>query len=652
MRVRVAFLQLLLAIAIASGFTASPALGETLPLSAYGDLPTIERMALSPSGKRVAMVGTFSGKRVLAVVDENSKPVRSFAIGDTKVRSIDYVTEDVVMLRRSVTQDLGYGFTADKHEFYQAFLFNVADGNTEQVFGDRANLIKATFGFYGIRMVDGSPHAFFGALEMKKRIGSRLEYEFDHGRPALYSVNLVTNRSKRVAMSPPPRKDRSWLIAKDGTVLVTLDNNDETGSWILYSGSTTVTEGTNNTSGAWPISIGRDGSTVIYAIRNEQSAIIEWYEVPVDASAAPVEVFADMDVDGLYKDQLTGELIGFYEENDEIVSTFYDENKTAQTAKIRSAFGSLNTNLVDWTRDFGHVIVRTNGNGDSGSYFKVDLAALKASALAYERPAITPPLVGAISTVSYKAADGLDLDGILTLPPGKEAKGLPLIMLPHGGPHSHDSATFDWWAQAFASRGYAVFQPNFRGSTNRDQAFKQAGYGEWGRKMQTDLSDGITALAEKGIVDPKRACIVGASYGGYAALAGVTLQQGLYRCAVSVAGVSDVSLMQRIERYESDSKVTARSLELQLGPKSRYKEISPRNYAAQADAPILLIHGRDDTVVAYNQSTKMAEALKDAGKPYEFVELEGEDHWLSLGETRRAMLDATMRFVLKHNPPQ
>jgi dipeptidyl aminopeptidase/acylaminoacyl peptidase len=151
---------------------------------------------------------------------------------------------------------------------------------------------------------------------------------------------------------------------------------------------------------------------------------------------------------------------------------------------------------------------------------------LRANGVGVERLAIEPEQVGPISTVAYTAADGLELDGILTLPPGREAKDLPLVMLPHGGPHAYDEVAFDWWAQAFASRGYAVFQPNFRGSTNRDDAFVRAGYGEWGRKMQSDISDGLQALADKGIVDPKRACIVGASYGGYAALAGVTLQQG------------------------------------------------------------------------------------------------------------------------------
>ena len=245
---------------------------------------------------------------------------------------------------------------------------------------------------------------------------------------------------------------------------------------------------------------------------------------------------------------------------------------------------------------------------------------------------------------------GQDTDSDTIL--GLEAGAIPpLVVMPHGGPEMRDTLTFDGHAQLLASHGYAVFQPNFRGSTNRDDAFKLAGYGEWGRKMQTDISDGLAALADAGIVDPQRACIVGASYGGYAALAGVTLQQGLYRCAVAVAPVSDIRAMYNEDYRESgDRRITKEALLQQLGPRDRWDDVSPRRNADRADAPILLIHGREDTVVPYSHSTQMADKLKDNGKPYELVSLDGEDHWLSLSATRQQMLEATMRFVQEHNP--
>jgi len=297
------------------------------------------------------------------------------------------------------------------------------------------------------------------------------------------------------------------------------------------------------------------------------------------------------------------------------------------------------------------VIVRTTGSGDSGSWFTVDVANFRARAFAYERNAIEPQHVGPFSTFEYTASDGMEMDGILTLPPGRDPTNLPVVMLPHGGPHSYDVEHFDWWAQAFASRGYAVFQPNFRGSTNRDGAFRRAGYGQWGRAMQTDISDGLSALAEAGIVDPTRACIVGASYGGYAALAGVTLQQGLYRCAVAVAPVSDIRRMYR-EDYQASgqARIARTALREQLGDPDTWNAVSPERFAERADAPIMLIHGIDDTVVPYVHSEKMADALDDEDKPYELVTLEGEDHWLSLSKTRELMLNSAVGFVQEHNP--
>jgi dipeptidyl aminopeptidase/acylaminoacyl peptidase len=259
--------------------------------------------------------------------------------------------------------------------------------------------------------------------------------------------------------------------------------------------------------------------------------------------------------------------------------------------------------------------------------------------------------VGPISLIDYKAADQQEMDGVLTLPPGREARNLPVIVLPHGGPHARDEPEFDWWAQAYASRGYAVFQPNFRGSTGRSDAFRNASANEWGRKMQTDISDGLAELARRGIVDPKRACIVGASYGGYAALAGVTLQHGIYRCAVAVAPVADLDLLVDTEvRDSGHSAMTVRAYREDLGDPKGYDVVSPRRHAAQADAPILLIHGKDDTVVSFRHSESMAGALRAAGKPYEFVVLKHEDHWLSVSDTRSQMLAESMRFVQKYNP--
>src|SRR5262249_47946608 len=183
------------------------------------------------------------------------------------------------------------------------------------------------------------------------------------------------------------------------------------------------------------------------------------------------------------------------------------------------------------------------------------------------------------------------------------------------------------------------------------------GCGELGCKMQSELSDGVCYLGKEGIVDPKRVCIVGGSYGGYAALAGPSLDPGVYRCAVSVAGIGDLRLMlQRVnERSDLRNGRAQRYWDRYMGVTSpsdaRIDTISPIKHLDAINVPILLIHGKDDTVVEYEQSQVMYDALRRAKKDVEFVTLKKEDHWLSHSETRLQMLEATTAFLLKNNPP-
>jgi dipeptidyl aminopeptidase/acylaminoacyl peptidase len=272
-------------------------------------------------------------------------------------------------------------------------------------------------------------------------------------------------------------------------------------------------------------------------------------------------------------------------------------------------------------------------------------------------PGVPPAAIAPVRNLTYKAGDGLEIPAYLTLPVGREAKNLPLIVLPHGGPEARDEPGFDWWAQALASRGYAVLQPQFRGSAGFGRKFVEAGHGQWGRKMQSDLSEGVRHLAKEGIVDSKRVCIMGASYGGYAALAGATLEPDVYRCAVSVAGVSDLPVMLKDEVRSAGGvnrtgvRYWAKFMGTSFQKRGELDAVSPAAQAARAGGPILLIHGKDDTVVPFEQSEIMHRALKRAGKPVEFVTLAAEDHWLSRGATRLEMLKRAVSFVEKHNPP-
>lgn len=308
--------------------------------------------------------------------------------------------------------------------------------------------------------------------------------------------------------------------------------------------------------------------------------------------------------------------------------------------------------MIDRNEDFDRLIVTTSGPGDPGSWWLVDKKAGTARDLSVSY-AIAADDIGPMRMIRYKAADGLEIAGVLTLPPGREAKKLPVIVMPHDGPRGRSYPVFDWWVQAFASRGYAVFQPNFRGSGGSGSAFVRAGWGEFGRRMQTDMSDGLAEIARQGIVDPKRACIVGGGgYGGYAALAGVTLQQGVYQCAVSIAGISDVRELIGTSFRESGNiwRLIA-AFKKGVGEKQDGGKVSPIEFAASANAPVMLIHRADDIAVPLQQSADMAAALIKARKPAEFVKVAGEEHSPSLNSMRIDILKAAVGFVEKYNPP-
>ncbi|WP_095011771.1 alpha/beta hydrolase family protein [Tsuneonella mangrovi] len=626
-----------------------PSVAADIPLDAYGELPEITDVTISPSGGHTAMIATVDGTRELLVLDQNNVVQRRTSANGIKVRGLRFISDSAILFQTSATVD-ARGFSADKYELSQAIVIPITgDGIARSVLGKSRRFVNAVFGNYGIRHTDKGWQGYFGAVEYRHTLGGG--YVMESGRPALYQVDLSTFDRTREATPAENGFYRDWLVDASGNVAATFDLADNNGGWTIRNADGTVlARGSNPDGGAGMLGFGALGKSLIYEMDDPKSGEVDWYQIPLAGGEAK-PFLPDVEVERTYWDPTTGDFLGYLKGGAKGVPVFVSPDHQRVADIVRSAFDESQVQLVAWSDDFSRVIVRTDGNGDSGSWMLVDLKKQSAELLGFERPAIARQMVGPISVFDYKAQDGLALDGILTLPPGGAKKNLPVILLPHGGPHSQDTERFDWWAQAFASRGYAVFQPNFRGSTNRDAAFERAGYGEWGKKMQTDISDGLAALAAEGIVDPKRACIVGASYGGYAALAGVTLQHGLYRCAVSVGGVSDIGLLYQSESISSgDSRLIKRSRLSELGPKSDWDAISPREQAAHADAPILLIHGKDDTVVPFVQSEKMADALKDNHKPYEMVVLDGEDHWLSSSDTRKQMLKAAVAFVEKYNP--
>jgi dipeptidyl aminopeptidase/acylaminoacyl peptidase len=316
-------------------------------------------------------------------------------------------------------------------------------------------------------------------------------------------------------------------------------------------------------------------------------------------------------------------------------------------------FEGAHVRLISMSDDFKEVVVRIEGPPFGYKYELVDFKTHKADPIGDVYKGVTQPLP--VRRITYAAADGLQIPAYLTLPREREPKNLPLVVLPHSVATAVDTEDFDWWSQALADQGYAVLRPNFRGSQINRQ-FMAAGFGEWGRKMQTDLSDGVRYLVQQGIADPKRVCIVGAGYGGYAALAGVTLDPEVYRCAVSVDGLSDLNRWQKwiVDRDSHQATPEQRGWQRFMGVTGAsdpaLNSISPIKHIDAIRVPVLLLHGQGDNVVPFEQSQVMYDAMRHAGKEVELVTLEHEDDLLSSSEARLTMLQKSVDFLRAHNP--
>jgi dipeptidyl aminopeptidase/acylaminoacyl peptidase len=289
--------------------------------------------------------------------------------------------------------------------------------------------------------------------------------------------------------------------------------------------------------------------------------------------------------------------------------------------------------------------VYSSGKGNAGMYLVGDRKAKDITFFGARYPEIDDTNYAGKQLVSFKARDGVVIEGYLTLPKQAENKPLATVILPHGGPMARDYGGFDYWSEMLANQGYVVLQPNFRGSSGYGHSFESAAINGWGAAMQDDLQDAAHWMIEKGYTDANRICVVGASYGGYAALMALAKHPETFKCAASFAGVTDLEHIVKRARWFTNKEVVRK----QFGTDSEKLEAaSPVNLAAKINRPVLLIHGTDDKVVPVAHSREMLDELEDEGKPVKYVELDGGNHHLSYQPHRLTTLTEIVSFLQQH----
>lgn len=613
-----------------------PPAREIIPASAFAERSFIESPELSPSGNRVAAPMNMGKERFLGIINlfdepgKHQKGIRKFALGEARLRWHHWATDDLLLI----------GVLLEERGLYYSRLlaYDVVNDDARYLGIKREGLV-------GDDVLYVAPDGRFLLLSVAPNLWSY---------PAVHRVDIETGETTKVLSAKPPIHD--WYADSNGVVrlglgyvgrktkIVYRDNDGEPfktiGKFSWEDSDVEVDTIRFRQSG--------DKGFVITNAKTGRFGVYEFDWKTFDIGQ-PIFEHPTVDVDDFWTDR-DGELSAILYTDDRVRVEWLDPKMKELQSEIDGALKNRSNWVVSRDQSQTRFIVWTTAADDPGHYYYYDRNAGLMTRLATPLEAVKSKALAPVEPIVYRSRDGLEIHGYLTLPRGAEAKNLPLIVLPHGGPHARDTWTYDPDVQFLANRGYAVLQPNFRGSSGYGKEFLEKGYGQWGGAMQDDVTDGVAWLVKEGIADPKRVCIMGISYGGYAALIGAIKTPELYRCAISYAGVMDIEAWMKSHRSDMLPKRYKKWRQKVRGEQETdLKSISPVKLADQVGVPLLLAHGTKDDRVPYKQADEMAKALKKANKTFEFLKLEGAGHGYE-DEQQIQFLTAVEQFLAKHNP--
>ncbi len=623
-------------LAFVTGATTTAAL---TPIEHFAELPFLEAPKLSPDGNSIAAKINVDGEQsfVIYSLDPNKKDLRKVTADDSDINWWQWVNDDWLIVGTGATT-IAYG-----EQIYITRMVRIsADGK-------KMHLIGRPKGQYGDDLLwvsrDGSAKIVYAYQDS---VFEELDFY-----PQVMTFDVATGVGRRIVR--PVAGVMNWYADKNGQVRVGIGYSDDTGiSKVYYRDSNKhqfkIRDRVDTKYGASPLvpfDFSDDGkSAKAFSTDDGYSSV---YNIDLESfeKTEKLHEVKGYDLDGWFEDPATGAMAGYSYTDDKYRSIWLDPEFADMQAKIEQSVPGRSASITSISRDKSRMIIKTGGADRAGAFYLFDLDVATMYPIGAVNKSMGNKAMHPVKTVRIKARDGLVIPTVMTQPKGSEPKNLPVIIMPHGGPAARDSESWDWWAQFLADRGYLVLQPNFRGSTGFGTAHKNAGDGEWGLKMQDDLNDTLAWAAAEGLADPNRACMVGGSYGGYAALRAAQRDGKLYRCAVSFAGVGNLASLVRYDAWAFYGKSYKRNWR-KLVPD--FDSVSPLKHVEEFSSPVLLVHGKKDLRVPYEQSSRIYSALKSAGKSVEMVTQPLGDHHFTRQEDRLTFLQALEAFLIKHNP--
>lgn len=645
MKLRVALL------ACASLSCVGPAFAQDSQLladaKAFGSREAVNEPRLSPDGTSVLYIAPGPGPKTFAVISNlvtGKSTVVTGADGNPDVlRWCDYAAADRIVCR--VTANLN---RTGQMIGIERLIAMGSDGTDAKLLGQPSSFFDAGLRQFDASVLDWGTRTS-GKLLMQRqyvpeagKIGSHIVRE-----KSGLGVDRVDTKSLN-ADQVEPAKDAAADYMSDGRGNVRIMRIDETETSGALTGRVkylyrtagsrdwkTLADYADYDDQVQPLAIDADVNS-LYALKKKDGRYA-LYAIKLDGSGEETLVASNpkVDIDNVVRVGDGLKVIGYTYADESRHAVYFDPEFKALADSLSKVLPNLPlVDFVDSSADGRKLLVFASSDKDPGRYYLFDRDSKTLNEAMLDRPALEGRKLAEVKPVTVTAADGAQIPAYLTLPPGKSAKGLPAVVLPHGGPSARDEWGFDWLPQFLAARGYAVLQPEYRGSAGFGETWLNVnGFRNW-RTSMADVAASTRWLASQGIADPSRIAIVGWSYGGYAALMEAETDPSLYKAVVAVAPVTDLQGLKEDAQQYTNSHI----VEEFVGSGPHVIEGSPARHAGEIQVPVLLAHGDLDQNVSFTQSQKMNAALESAGKQVDFVEYKGLDHQLSDSQARTDLL--------------
>ncbi|MCH1931464.1 S9 family peptidase [Shewanella sp. A25] len=608
---------------------------------------------ISPTGKYLSAITSVEGKNVLLVLDAQTKKIINAVrfpgnaqIGDYAWANSERLVFQKVYLKgwTDVPQYYGELMAVNADGSHSSYLFGYNNGEQQTGSNIKKNTAIQATAYILDPLPEDERYMLVRAIPWNN--SSSLDYE---ALQDVYRVDLYKGTRKRVTTAPIGLA--RFMTDHEGEVRFVTGEDSKNDTKVFYKqdGNWVNTDKLNlGLSDFNPISFA-DNNNTIYAAGRFDNATLGVYRINLE-TGEKTKIIHDEAVDpsNFWINGTNKQLYAVEFENGYPSYAFVD-NQDSHAKLLKDLLAALpghQVRIVSETSDGNTFVIIAFNDRNPGDYYTFDTKQLKLTYLASARSWLDPEKMAEVKPISFASRDGKTIHGYLTLPNGKEAKNLPLVVNPHGGPHG----VRDWWGfepenQLLAQHGIAVLQVNFRGSGGYGDNFKESGYQKWGSDIQHDIIDATKYVIEQGFVDKDRICISGGSFGGYSALQSAVLAPNMFKCAIGFAGVYDLELMFK-EGDVASRRAGTSYLKNVLGEdKAVLKAMSPSANVDKLKANLLLVHGGDDERAPIEQLESLEKALKAHNYPYQKMVMDNEGHGFYNDNHRAEYYDQMLSFL-------